>query len=82
MRHLPELPSLPAAALKLACVGTAPVFELVVGPEESKAACSSCGAIRTSLYDLPSEQLLVPDVSFADFSHVLDKARKSVALEE
>mmetsp|Transcript_16090 Transcript_16090/g.64988 ORF Transcript_16090/g.64988 Transcript_16090/m.64988 type:complete len:456 (+) Transcript_16090:179-1546(+) len=46
------------------------------------AACTSCGAIRMSLYDVPSAQLKVPAVDLADFMHIIGKSRKSVAPDE
>uniref|UniRef100_A0A7S3K4J8 vesicle-fusing ATPase n=1 Tax=Aureoumbra lagunensis TaxID=44058 RepID=A0A7S3K4J8_9STRA len=44
--------------------------------------CSRCKAFRMALYDVPSAQLKVPEISYDDFLHVLAKARKSVAPEE
>mmetsp|Transcript_13376 Transcript_13376/g.40497 ORF Transcript_13376/g.40497 Transcript_13376/m.40497 type:complete len:465 (+) Transcript_13376:43-1437(+) len=44
--------------------------------------CSHCGAFRMSLYDVPSDQLKVPEVSYDDFRHIIGKTRKSVAPEE
>ena len=35
-----------------------------------------------TLYEVPSEQLLVPPVKFEDFERVMTKARKSVAEED
>ena len=50
--------------------------------KSSQAACSRCGAIRMSLYDVPSAQLRVPEVSYDDFLHIIGKTRKSVAPDE
>ena len=46
------------------------------------ADCLKCGAKRMTLYDVPSEQLKVPDVSVEDFEHIVNKSRKTVAEEE
>jgi len=48
----------------------------------ASAPCPVCGATRMSLYDVPSEELLVPVVSKAMFDGVLDRARKSVDQSE
>ena len=45
-------------------------------------ACQHCGAIRMNLYDVPSDQLKVPAVSYDDFLHIIGKTRKSVAPDE
>jgi vacuolar protein-sorting-associated protein 4 len=53
------------------------------GAEAAKGAqCSSCGAIRMGLYDVPNSQLLVPVVTYSDFSKALTKAHSSVATDE
>jgi len=44
--------------------------------------CAHCGAIRQSLYDIPSDKLKVPTLCFPDFEKALRKARPSVAAEE
>ena len=49
---------------------------------EAKAECSVCFATRMSLYDVPSEELLVPVVSPEMFGGVLERARKSVDQSE
>ena len=51
-------------------------------PPDPAAGCAHCGARRMSLYDVPADMLLVPDVAPADFEHVVSKARKTVAEEE
>ncbi|KAH8048129.1 hypothetical protein JL722_12730 [Aureococcus anophagefferens] len=43
------------------------------------ADCLKCGAKRMTLYDVPSEQLKVPDVAVEDFEHIVNKSRKTVA---
>jgi hypothetical protein len=57
-------------------------MELCGGGTQAQAPCTACGARRMSLYDVPSEQLLVPDVSADDFLHILTKVKGSVATEE
>ena len=51
-------------------------------PEEAKRPCRSCGAVRMTLYDVPSEQLLVPVVKYSDFQKALRRGHSSVATEE
>ncbi|KAJ8602640.1 hypothetical protein CTAYLR_004108 [Chrysophaeum taylorii] len=51
-------------------------------PNAPPPKCASCGALRLSLYDVPTDQLKVPEVSFADFQHILTRSRKSVAPDE
>lgn len=50
--------------------------------EKSDQPCKKCCARRLSLYDVPSSQLKVPEVSYANFEVVLTRSRKSVAPEE
>mmetsp|Transcript_19239 Transcript_19239/g.25343 ORF Transcript_19239/g.25343 Transcript_19239/m.25343 type:complete len:452 (+) Transcript_19239:162-1517(+) len=44
--------------------------------------CQNCNAVRISLYDIASDKLKVPILTFADFEKALMKARPSVAPEE
>ena len=48
------------------------------------APCAACGCKRATLYDLANGELLVPDVSMADFNNILATkgARASVATRE
>lgn len=50
------------------------------GPPAEKV-CRNCGAIRMSLYDVPTEKLKVPLVTFKDFEKALTRAHSSVAPE-
>ena len=50
--------------------------------ERAKRPCEVCNAQRMSLYDVASEELQVPVVSFDMFQAVLARARKSVDSEE
>lgn len=45
-------------------------------------SCKNCGAIRMQLWDVPSEKLLVPDVSVNDFMKALQHSCTSVSKEE
>ena len=47
-----------------------------------KAPCRRCGTIATSLYEMDSSQLLVPDVCMDDFRHVMRRAKGSVGASE
>ena len=44
--------------------------------------CPYCHAIRMSLYDVPSEKLIVPVICFADFLKALGRAHSSVGADE
>ncbi|GMI25884.1 hypothetical protein TrCOL_g9372 [Triparma columacea] len=50
--------------------------------EGSDYTCKSCGAVRMSLWDVPSEQLSVPDVCRGDFEQALGHSHSSVSPEE
>jgi len=49
---------------------------------DPKKPCSVCKAKKMSLYDVQSEQLKVPDVTFEDFQKAIERAHTSVAREE
>lgn len=51
-------------------------------PEGKDYTCNDCGAIRMSLWDVPSEQLSVPDVCREDFEQALTHSHSSVSPEE
>lgn len=57
-------------------------IKLSDGPPEAPTACNHCGARRMTLYDVPSDDLKVPDVSADDFDHIVSKSRKTVAEDE
>lgn len=44
--------------------------------------CPHCHARRISLYDVPSDQLFVPQVSMPMFEHILERARATVSADE
>jgi len=44
--------------------------------------CSSCGAKRMSLWDIPPDKLKAPDVRYSDFSDVLTHSFTSVSSDE
>ena len=51
-------------------------------PELLRRPCASCGAVRMTLYEVPSDRLKVPPVTFQDFLKALRRGRSSVAQEE
>lgn len=51
-------------------------------PPGEKTTCRYCGARRMTLYDVPSEHLVVPLIVFADFEKALRKAHSSVGADE
>uniref|UniRef100_A0A7S2UTU6 vesicle-fusing ATPase n=1 Tax=Fibrocapsa japonica TaxID=94617 RepID=A0A7S2UTU6_9STRA len=51
-------------------------------PKAEYPPCTSCGAIRTTLYEIPPDQLAEPILSFPDFEKALHNTRPSVAPEE
>jgi vacuolar protein-sorting-associated protein 4 len=54
--------------------------------EEGKAIegqqCSVCRAVRVSLYSVPSDKLVVPVITYADFEKALARAHSSVGVDE
>lgn len=44
--------------------------------------CAHCGAERLTLYDIPSEKLAVPLITFDDFQKALGRAHSSVGADE
>lgn len=48
----------------------------------NRVPCKRCGAIRIALYDIPTEKLQVPPVTYADFEKALNRSRSSVASSE
>jgi vacuolar protein-sorting-associated protein 4 len=56
--------------------------EHCIPPGTKNVVCSSCGAERMSLYDVPGDNLAVPLVSYNDFSRALKKAHSSVGVDE
>ena len=44
--------------------------------------CQHCHAIRMSLYDVPSDKLVVPVICFGDFAKALSRAHSSVGADE
>lgn len=51
-------------------------------PPSDKTTCGRCGARRMTLYDVPSENLVVPLIVFKDFEKALRKAHSSVGADE
>jgi vacuolar protein-sorting-associated protein 4 len=54
-------------------------------PQELELArhpCAYCNAERMTMYDVPSERLVVPLITFRDFQKALGKAHSSVGTEE
>jgi vacuolar protein-sorting-associated protein 4 len=49
---------------------------------EVHAPCRFCRAERKTLYEVPSEKLKVPLITYADFEKALSKAHSSVGHEE
>lgn len=51
-------------------------------PPGEKTVCRYCGARRMTLYDVPSENLVVPLIVYGDFEKALRKAHSSVGADE
>jgi vacuolar protein-sorting-associated protein 4 len=56
--------------------------DLSYAPVPAGSSCPSCGAVRMTLYEVPSNQLSVPEVSMADFLAVTEHTPSSVSPEE
>lgn len=54
----------------------------LTGAPVSGAVCGSCGARRCTLFDLRTEELSVPPVSYEDFEVVLTRTKATVAARE
>ena len=52
------------------------------GSSDPTKPCPSCRAERKSLYDIPTEKLLVPAIVYPDFEKALRRSHSSVAPEE
>lgn len=48
----------------------------------TEKVCGYCRAVRMSLFDVPSEKLVVPVVMFQDFEKALTRAHSSVGVDE
>lgn len=48
----------------------------------TEKVCRSCGAVRMTLFDVPSDKLRVPLVTMADFHKALHRSHSSVGVEE
>jgi vacuolar protein-sorting-associated protein 4 len=59
-----------------------PLEGATCAPPSINTICTSCGAHRMSLYDVPGEKLQVPLISQADFLKALNKAHSSVGTTE
>ncbi|CAN0216739.1 unnamed protein product [Discosporangium mesarthrocarpum] len=68
----PKYPNCPYCPMKLS---TDP-------PDREYPRCSNCGSVRMTLYEVPTEKLLVPDVSMEDFEKALSKSGTSVSADE
>lgn len=44
--------------------------------------CTHCGAIRFNLYDIETERLEVPVITYTDFERALTRAHSSVGTDE
>lgn len=71
-----DYPNCPACPMELLSGGMGSVAP------GSHAVCTSCGAERMSLYDVPGERLAVPRISAEDFAKALGKAHSSVGVDE
>jgi len=56
--------------------------KLSTDPPGKNYTCSRCGAMRMSLWDVPTEKLKAPDVLYSDFQVVMRSSVTSVSPEE
>eukprot|EP01038_Epipyxis_sp_PR26KG_P007289 gene7289-9931_t len=56
--------------------------EICISPTDKNAICERCGSERMSLYDVPSDKLIVPLIIYSDFEKALKKAHSSVGADE
>lgn len=57
-------------------------IDLATRPVPAKTECSHCHCRRTTLYDLATHELKVPDISMDDFLIVLTRTKATVATRE
>lgn len=57
-------------------------LDLTSRPAQQNEVCARCNAVRITLYEVPTEKLLVPDVCYGDFQKALEKSGSSVSPEE
>lgn len=78
--HFPcdEYPNCPYCPMAL----YEPMPGVECAPPGQQSTCRYCGAKRMSLYDVPSDKLVVPVVTFKDFEKALKKAHSSVGVDE
>ena len=67
-----DYPACPDCPIQLSDIPPLPQF----------AKCSMCHAVRMNLYDVPSDKLEVPIVTYQDFVQALNKAHASVGSDE
>ena len=60
----------------------APMKGEICAPPQEMTQCRHCGAVRTTLYNIESNALVVPLISAEDFSRALGKAHSSVGVDE
>eukprot|EP00904_Undaria_pinnatifida_P002642 jgi/Undpi1/12379/HiC_scaffold_5.g02051.m1 len=56
--------------------------DLTSRPAKPNETCPTCKAIRMTLYEVPTEKLLVPDVCYEDFIKALTRSGSSVSADE
>jgi len=59
-----------------------PMANSACAPPSVSTRCSSCNAVRMSLYDVPGDKLVVPVVMYTDFEKALKRAHSSVGTDE
>jgi len=59
-----------------------PLAGVNCAPPSVNTQCTSCGAMRMSLYDVPGELLKVPVIDMSDFLKALKRAHSSVGTDE
>lgn len=73
---------LPSDPSYIPCSSTTTTTSSSGNSSNDNKQCKYCHAIRMSLYDVPSEKLVVPVICFADFEKALSRAHSSVGADE
>jgi vacuolar protein-sorting-associated protein 4 len=77
-----EYPNCPYCPMQLSSAFTSAVTHATEGGPQGGDTCRSCGAVRMSLYAVPSEKLVVPVITYADFEKALTRTHSSVGVDE
>ena len=77
-----EYPNCPRCPMTLSEPYQSHITNVIEGKSSDGDQCKYCHAIRMTLYGVPSEKLIVPVITFADFEKALGRSHSSVGVDE